>query len=149
MIDRIRVVSGLAINADNRILVAKRPISKIVDGKQVQVKRPEMYEYPGGKVERAEGDERALEREWFEELQVKVTVKNRIARITFDLESPVVISLYRVVLGDQIPKPTEHTDLRWVDPQYAVEYLPAVPSLYLFYPQVKAAVRALAVNALR
>lgn len=140
MIDRIRVVAGLAVDKDNRVFVAKRPPDK---------KRPDMYEYPGGKVERAEGDARALVREWQEELKVTPNVGHRIARINFDLESPVVISLYHVTLSGQSPETVEHVDARWVDPLYAVERLACVPSLYLFYPHVRAFLRQLAPNVPR
>jgi 8-oxo-dGTP diphosphatase len=140
MTDRIRVVAGLAVDHNNHVLVAKRPPDK---------KRPDMYEYPGGKVERAEGDETALAREWMEELKITPSVRRRIARVTFDLESQVVISLFHVVIGAQVPEAVEHTDLLWVDPLYAVERLACVPSLYLFFPTVKAFLRNLAKDAPR
>lgn len=130
MTPRLRVVSGLAVDADRNVLVGLRPLDK---------KRPGMWELPGGKVERAEGDADALAREWREEMGVTPRVGHRVARINFDLESPVVISLYHVFLGDQVPQVTDQvTAIQWVTPLHAIEWLPCVPSMYLFYPTVKA-----------
>lgn len=141
MTPRIRVVAGLAVSAKNEVLVGLRPSDK---------KRPNMWEYPGGKVERAEGDATALVREWREEMKVTPKVGKRIARVTFDLESPVVISLFHVILGDQVPQVTESvTEISWVTPLHAVEWMACVPSLYLFYPVVKTWLAGLAPGAPR
>ena len=128
-IQRIRVVSGLAVDAQNNVMVGLRPLDK---------KRPGMWEYPGGKVERAEGDEVALAREWQAELGIKPRIGHRIARVNFDLESPVVISLFHVILAGQTPQVSGAvTEIRWVTPLHAIEWLACVPSMYLFYPMVK------------
>jgi 8-oxo-dGTP diphosphatase len=141
MIKRIRVVAGLAVNAQNETLVGLRRPDK---------KRPSMWEYPGGKVELAEGDETALRREWREELGVDPRVGRRIARVTFNLESPVVISLYHVILGDLTPMISDDVmAIQWVTPLHAVEWLACVPSLYLFFPHVKAFLNTLASTAPR
>jgi 8-oxo-dGTP diphosphatase len=141
MIQRLRVVSGIAVDKDGNTLMGLRPPDK---------RRPNMWEYPGGKVERAEGDEVALRREWQEELGISPRVGRRIARVTFDLESPVVISLYHVILGDLVPAVSDSVvDLRWVSPLHAVEWLPCVPSTYLVFPHVKAFLNRLAPDAPR
>ncbi len=138
---RTRVVSGIAVNAKNCILVGRRPDNK---------KRPGMWEFPGGKVELAEGDASALIREWQEELNVTPRVGHRVSRVSFDLETPVVISLYHVILGDQVPQLSDDVvDIDWVTAVHAVEWLPCVPSMYLFYPQVKAFLTRLAPDAPR
>ena len=49
------------------------------------------------------------------------------------LESPIALSLYHVTIGDQVPKPIAVTDIAWVKPLYAIERMPCVPSLYMFY----------------
>lgn len=129
MIKRIRVVSGLAVDKANNVMVGLRPPDK---------KRPGMWEYPGGKVDLGEGDEIALKREWNEELGITPAIGRRIARINFDLETPVVISLYHVILNDQVPQVSDAVrEIRWVAPLYAIEWLPCVPSAYLFFPMVK------------
>lgn len=136
MTPRIRVVSGLALDDQNNVMVGRRPLDK---------RRPGMWEFPGGKVERAEGDATALVREWQEEMRVTPIVGRRLARVTFDLESPVVISLYHVMLHGQVPQVTDQvTDIQWVTPLHAVEWLACVPSLYLVYPAVKAFIAGLA-----
>lgn len=142
MIKRVRVVSGIAINAKGEALMGLRPANK---------RRPNMWEYPGGKVELAEGDETALRREWREELGVDPRIGRRIARVTFDLESPVVISLYHVILGDLTPMPTPGVieELRWVTPLHAVEWLACAPSTYCVYPMVRTFLVNLAATAPR
>jgi len=129
MIKRIRVVAGVAVDKDGNVLMGLRPPDK---------QCPSMWEYPGGKVELAEGDETALKREWREELHVVLRVGRRIARVTFDLDVPVVISLYHVHADDQTPMVSDSIrEIRWVAPAHAVRCLPCTPSTYLTYAAVK------------
>jgi 8-oxo-dGTP diphosphatase len=63
---RIRVVAALIADASGeRYLVQQRPVGK---------SRPMLWEFPGGKVEAAEGDVTALIRECQEELGVELIV---------------------------------------------------------------------------
>lgn len=130
MIQRLRVVSGIAVDKDGNVLMGLRPPDK---------RCPSMWEYPGGKVELAEGDATALKREWREELHVVPRVGHRIARVTFDLDVPIVISLYHVHVDGQTPTVSDSIrEIRWVAPAYAVRQLPCTPSTYLTYAVVTA-----------
>lgn len=140
-LQRIRVVSGLAVNAAGEALMGLRLPNK---------RRPNMWEYPGGKVDRGEGDETALRREWQEELGIAPTIGKRLARVNFELETPSVLSLYHVILGDLVPAVGDsHQELRWVAPLYAIEWLACTPSTYLVFPLVRAFMNSLGKHTLR
>ncbi len=64
---RLLLVSACAlIDADGRVLLAKRPAGRPLAG---------LWEFPGGKVEPGETPEAALVRELYEELGIKVAPK--------------------------------------------------------------------------
>jgi 8-oxo-dGTP diphosphatase len=64
---RLLLVSACAlIDADGRVLLAKRPPGRPLEG---------LWEFPGGKVEPGETPEAALVRELDEELGIKVAAK--------------------------------------------------------------------------
>lgn len=74
------------------------------------------WEFPGGKVERDETDERALEREWVEELDVFVHVKGYYTQVETDEYN---IHFYLVELEDDRdtigePIAKEHVEVKWV-----------------------------------
>lgn len=126
------VVSGLALNpTSGRILMGKRRSTS---------KRPGLWEFPGGKVEKGETPQDALAREWQEELDLVVTVGDWIAATpTLDLEVRFVVELYHVEIVDRGSswKLLDHDDVDWFDPAYAVERLPCSPAFYLHYPAIR------------
>jgi 8-oxo-dGTP diphosphatase len=67
------VVAAALVDADGRVLLAKRPAGKPLAG---------LWEFPGGKVEVAETPEAALIRELKEELDIDVPAKC-LAPLTF------------------------------------------------------------------
>lgn len=134
---RLRVVAGLAVDAEQRVLVGLRPPGKMF---------PSQWEYPGGKVEAGEGDTAALIREWQEELGVTPTVGHRIGRVALALNVAVTLTLYHVRIGTQVPQvhADAHTALRWVSPLELLTQLPATPGTTAFYALVKAYIGGLA-----
>jgi len=98
------------------------------------VTRGNMWEFPGGKVERTEDHATALAREMLEEIGVVVRVDpDLIARVVFELERDYTISLYRCHIEAGIPEPILSAELQWLDFDYAIEAMPLVPSCYWFY----------------
>jgi 8-oxo-dGTP pyrophosphatase MutT (NUDIX family) len=126
----LRVVSGLAIR-DGKILMGKRPATKLRGG---------LWETPGGKVEPGESPIKALEREWLEEVDLKVEVGSMIASCSFDLEIPFVVELYVLSSRNSFDgaKPIDHSDLEWVEPRTAVKFWACSPAIYSHYPQIRA-----------
>lgn len=99
------VVVAAAIERDGRYLVARRTRPADVAG---------LWEFPGGKVEPGETEERALAREIREELGVEITIGERIPG-EWPLHGDLVLHLYAAALVDGEPMPLEqHDEIRWV-----------------------------------
>ena len=102
---RVTVVVAAAIQRDGRFLVARRTRPADVAGR---------WEFPGGKVEPGETEERALVREIREELGVEITIGERIPG-EWPLTGALVLHLYVATLVDGEPTPLEqHDEIRWV-----------------------------------
>ncbi|MBW9110666.1 (deoxy)nucleoside triphosphate pyrophosphohydrolase [Microbacterium ureisolvens] len=118
MTRRFNVV-GAVIVSDERVLAAKRGPSGSL---------PNMWEFPGGKVEDGESPREALAREIGEELLVDVRVGEEIVSTTHDYEFGVVtLTTYYCELRSGTPQLTEHAALRWLTPDElsSVEWAPA------------------------
>jgi len=70
----LQVVIGILINAEKKVLIAKRPEGVPLAGK---------WEFPGGKVENNETYEQAICRELYEELDIKVTSLTAIPKVSY------------------------------------------------------------------
>ena len=81
----INVVAALIFKED-KVLIAKRSTDKDAKGK---------WEFPGGKVEEKEDEKTAIEREIYEEFDVKVKAKDFISQSTFNYpHGNVILKLY-------------------------------------------------------
>jgi len=122
------VACGL-IDADGRVLIAQRPITKAMAG---------LWEFPGGKVEPCERPEEALIRELREELGIAVQ-EPCLAPFTFASHAypqfHLLMPLYVCRRWDGTPTALEHTALKWVMPRDLPAYpmppadLPLIPML--------------------
>jgi mutator protein MutT len=103
----MRVVVGVAILHDGRVLAARRTTPPALAGR---------WELPGGKVEPGEDPSAALVREIAEELGCEVRVTGRLAG-----EQPVGDDhVLRVLCAELVagePVPREHDALRWLGPE--------------------------------
>lgn len=133
-----RVVAALFVNwSECTVLMAQRPAT---------VKRPSMWEYPGGKVEkvedpltrlmRLETQYEALMREMGEELGSRIRIEYEVGHcyVPFE-EGGANITLFLCEALDEM-RPLASQELRYVDPEFAIRSLPCVPSTYLLYPRV-------------
>ena len=113
----IVLVSAVAlIDADSRVLLARRPEGKAMAG---------LWEFPGGKVDAGETPEAALIRELHEELGID-THESCLAPIGFashgydDFHLLMPLFVCRKWLGDTEPR--EGQELAWVRPNRMREY---------------------------
>ncbi len=105
---RLLVSAVALIDADGRILMAKRPEGKTLAG---------LWEFPGGKVEEGERPEAALIRELKEELGIDVA-ESCLAPLTFASHAyenfHLLMPLYVCRRWKGIPQAMEGQELKWV-----------------------------------
>jgi 8-oxo-dGTP diphosphatase len=106
----VLVAAVALIDADGRVLIAKRPEGKALAG---------LWEFPGGKVAADETPEAALIRELKEELGIDVT-ESCLAPFTFASHSyetfHLLMPLYVCRKWQGIVMPREGQRLKWVRP---------------------------------
>lgn len=102
-------VRGIIKNENNEILIVKRHPKSRTD--------PEMWELPGGKVEKGEFFTDALVREIKEETNLDVNVGDFAEAIQNDYshKRTVQIMMYLDVTGGEVKISEEHTDWMWAD----------------------------------
>lgn len=125
----VLVSAAALIDADGRVLIARRPEGKGMAG---------LWEFPGGKVEPGETPEAALVRELDEELGLDVE-EACIAPLAFVSHSypdfHILMLLYVCRKWTGTPALREHSDLKWVRPQRLRDYpmpeadAPLIPAL--------------------
>lgn len=102
--DIIKVVCGIIFNND-QVFLCRRKVGKSLSG---------YWEFPGGKIENNESHHIALQRELFEELEMKVTVKSSIGQTKYDYESfKIELFGYECSLIDYKGKLTDHDSYVW------------------------------------
>ena len=114
---RILLVAACAlVDADNRVLIARRPEGKALAG---------LWEFPGGKVEPGELPEETVIRELREELGIE-TWKTCLAPLTFASHSyddfHLLMPLFICRKWEGIPTAREGQAVKWVKPRALREY---------------------------
>ncbi|MFL2140541.1 (deoxy)nucleoside triphosphate pyrophosphohydrolase [Ruoffia sp. FAM 26254] len=115
----IDVVGAILIKG-NKILCAQRGGEKSL---------PYLWEFPGGKIEKGETPQEALQRELKEELKIVVTVENDIYdKVSYEYDFGIV-NLTTIIchLSEGEPVLTEHVDIKWLEPKEikSLEWAPA------------------------
>ena len=112
----VTVVAVALIDADGRVLLARRPSHKELGG---------LWEFPGGKLKVGETPEAALIRELKEELGIDVPLQC-LAPLTFASFSyekfHLLMPLYICRKWEGEPEPVEGQKLAWVRPQNLRNY---------------------------
>ncbi|QQD81932.1 (deoxy)nucleoside triphosphate pyrophosphohydrolase [Bacillus siamensis] len=115
----IKVAAAVIQNENNEILCALR---------SPKMSLPNLWEFPGGKLEEGENAQEALVREIEEELDCKIVASDVIADIHHEYEKVIVnlISIKaKIVSGKPVAK--EHAEFRWV-PIHELESLEWAPA---------------------
>ena len=101
----IEVVAAL-IRAEDRFMICRRPEGKA---------RAMLWEFPGGKIEPGETPRQALVRECREELDIDVTVGEKLMTVVHEYpDLTVCLSLFLCSAADGEPQLKEHSDMRWI-----------------------------------
>ncbi|EXJ23138.1 Mutator mutT protein (7,8-dihydro-8-oxoguanine-triphosphatase) [Alkalibacterium sp. AK22] len=118
-------VVGAIIIENGKILCAQRGSEKSL---------PDLWEFPGGKIEEGESSQEALLREIKEELLIEVEAESEY----FDLTSyrydfgTVHLTTYLCILKKGRPRLTEHKQVKWLKPDelHTLTWAPAdVPAV--------------------
>ncbi len=106
----VLVAAMALVDADGRVLLAKRPEGKAMAG---------LWEFPGGKLLPGETPEAALIRELKEELGLDIT-ESCLAPFTFAShryeDFHLLMPLFLCRVWDGTPVPREGQELKWVRP---------------------------------
>jgi mutator protein MutT len=105
----MKIVGGALYNA-GKLLVVKRTPERVL--------WPNLWEIPGGRVEKGETDEKALRREFEEETGLKVEVFRHYHQFEYSYDGVAAVENDFIVTSSSGYKirldPREHTEYRWV-----------------------------------
>ena len=123
----VHVVGAIIENEKKEIFCALRsPVMSL----------PNLWEFPGGKIEAEETPEQALLREITEEFDCTIEVGEKVEDTTYEYEKFIVrLETYKAKLLKGIPIAAEHADMRWVSRKnlhklnFAAADIPAVEKI--------------------
>ncbi|HWO97749.1 MAG TPA: (deoxy)nucleoside triphosphate pyrophosphohydrolase [Bacillus sp. (in: firmicutes)] len=120
----VKVVGAVSFNDKEEILCALR---------SPEMSLPNLWEFPGGKIEEGEKPEESLIREIQEELGCTVEVHELIEDVVHEYPNVIVNLLtYKTKIVEGVPTAKEHAELKWVPLQElrSLEWAPAdIPTI--------------------
>lgn len=106
----IHVVGAIIENENNEIFCALR---------SPKMALPNLWEFPGGKIEKGETPEQALYREIIEEFNCTIRIGQKVEDTTYEYEKFIVrLETYKAKIIDGFPVVSEHADTRWVTREF-------------------------------
>lgn len=121
----IEVVGAVIENERGEILCALR---------SPDMSLPNLWEFPGGKIESGEAHAEALQREIREELSCEIAVADAVEHTLHEYEAIFVhLHTYKATITNGTPAASEHAELRWVKPSslHELEWAPAdIPAIH-------------------
>ncbi len=115
----VKVVGAVSVNDNGEVLCALR---------SPNMSMPNLWEFPGGKVEQGEEPEESLVREIEEELGCRVEVYEMIENVVHEYPDIIVnLITYKTKIVEGLQKAKEHAELKWVplEELYSLEWAPA------------------------
>lgn len=116
---QIKVVGAVIRNNQNQILCALR---------SSEMSLPNLWEFPGGKIEKDEQPEETLVREIKEELGCEIKVEELVEEVVHEYPAVIVNLLtYEAKITEGAPIASEHAKLEWkeVSDLQELEWAPA------------------------
>ena len=113
----VNVVAAI-IKDQDKIFSTKRGYGEFIN----------MWEFPGGKIEKGETKEEALIREIKEELEVSISVDSFLTTVEYDYPNfHLTMHCYLCTILDGTINLVEHSDAKWLDLKHidTVNWLPA------------------------
>jgi len=102
-------VVGAVIIEEGKILCAQR-------GKNMSL--PLLWEFPGGKIEKGESPNEALQREIKEEMLCEIEIGDQVEHTVYEYDFGIVnLTTFECKLIKGRPILTEHESIKWLDPQ--------------------------------
>lgn len=126
----VNVVGAVIVNEANQIFCALR---------SPQMTLPNLWEFPGGKIEIGEKPEQTLQRELMEELQIEVSVGEQVESTYYEYDSfTIQLTTFYTTILTGTPVLTEHADFKWVNVEdlLSLEWAPAdIPAVHTIQSQ--------------
>lgn len=123
----VHVVGAIIENENKEIFCALRSPAMSL---------PNYWEFPGGKIEKNETPQQALQREITEEFKCLIKVGNKVEDTTYEYEKVIVrLETYMATLIEGNPIAQEHSETKWVsrnelnELDFAPADIPAVEKL--------------------
>ncbi|MEC1178676.1 (deoxy)nucleoside triphosphate pyrophosphohydrolase [Metasolibacillus meyeri] len=124
---KIHVVGAIIENEQNEIFCALR---------SEHMSLPNLWEFPGGKLEIQETPEIALQREILEEFNCEIMVNEKVEDTTYEYDTFIIrLETYMAKITAGQPTAIEHADTKWVKREdlhllnFAPADIPAVDKL--------------------
>ena len=111
---QVDVAAGLIWDRNGKVLISQRPANGSHGGS---------WELPGGKLEKGESSEEALEREIMEELGIRISAGPEFGRVTHDYEKLTVTLIgHHALYVEGKPQKIAVDDWKWIKPEELLDY---------------------------